>query len=101
MSSPDELDRLLALGSPVSVRATCVDATGIDEADLLAYRRGVLREEQREAVELHLVSCAFCRDLLAHIEVEPRRRRRWGMIAGAAAVAIAALVLIMATPPPR
>jgi hypothetical protein len=101
MGSPDDLDRLLALGSERPERPECVDASAIDEADLLAYRRGVLAEAEQERIERHLVACAFCRDLLANIQVERRQRAPWRMIAGGAAAAIAALVLILATPPPR
>lgn len=100
MGSPDDLDRLLALGSEHPPKAECADPSAIDEADLLAYRRGMLAEEQRDAVERHLVACAFCRKLVANIEVEPRRAR-WRWIVGSASAAIVALVLIMVTPPPR
>ena len=101
MGSQDDLDDLLALGSqrPAQVEA-CIDEAAIDDGDLLAYRRGGISEAEKERVELHLVDCPSCRDLLAHLEV-PRKGRRWtGVLVGAAA-SIAAAILFVGAPPPR
>src|SRR5687767_10252554 len=101
MGSPDELDSLLELGSdrPPEVEA-CVDDSAIDDSDLLAYRRGALADDAREKVELHLIDCPFCRDLLGHLEVH-RKGRRWPAIVAGAAASIAAAILFVVTPPPR
>jgi hypothetical protein len=99
MGSPDDLDRLLALGSdrPAIVDA-CVDEADIDDGELLAYRRGALSEAQREHVERHLVACAYCRDLASHLG--RTRRSRWPAVVATAA-AIAAAVLFVVTPDPK
>jgi hypothetical protein len=99
MASPDDLDRMLALGAERPTASQCADPTAIDEADLLGYRRDTLDDDRRDAVEHHLVACSFCRALVANLEVEPKKSR-WMTIAGVAAAAIAASVFLVVTPPP-
>jgi hypothetical protein len=101
MGAPDEIDELLALGSerPAVVEA-CTDESAIDDGHLLAYRRGTLDDGARDRVEAHLIGCPHCRDLVAHLEVRPAKRRWAVLVAGAAAFA-AAIALFVITPPPK
>ncbi len=97
MDSPEDLDRLLSLGSerPAVVEA-CVAQPPIDPARLRGYRRDTLSSAAREDLERHLCDCPYCRDRVAEIRSAPPRR--WGRAVGAVAVGAALLILFLRPP---
>lgn len=72
----------------------------VDDLELAAFVDGGLDAETRRRVEIHLLDCEDCRNLVARsagvLSVRTRRPRRWMLLAGALAAAAATVVLMVA-----
>lgn len=95
-----DIDDLLRLGSErPSIMTGCVDESPFDDRRLIAYRSGRLDDRQRDLVEGHLIECAYCRGVVASLDLSPRPSAwRYALAAPAALAAGLLLYGVLADP---